>query len=65
MSEVITKQISKRAGSLLNTLSRGVIDTNELKSFLVQVEGLNPLPRRKKREDEIAEMKTKLLKRKR
>lgn len=64
MSEVITKELSKRAGSLLSTISRGVIDTNELKNFLAQVEGLNPLPRRKKREEALAEMKAQLLKRK-
>lgn len=64
MSEVITKELSKRAGSLLSTISRGVIDTNELKNFLAQVEGLNPLPRRKKREEALAEIRVQLMKRK-
>jgi hypothetical protein len=46
MSEALKKELSKKAGLLLNTIDRGVVNLNEIKNFLVSVEKLSS-PRRK------------------
>jgi hypothetical protein len=60
----MTKEISKRGEVLLNSLNRGFINIPELKGFLSKLASLNTLPRRKKNEDEIAEVRMLLRKRK-
>jgi len=55
---MITQNISKEAGSLLNTINKGTIPLNQIKGFLARVENLaSPAKTRRSKVSKYADIK--------
>jgi hypothetical protein len=57
-TEKIPQRISIKAGSLLNTINRGLLNLHEIKDFLAQVEAISSPRKRNKRTDRREQVKT-------